>query len=1600
MKKRKRLLSLLTALCMLLTMFPLSGITAFAVDGSLAGSGTADDPYQIADAADLKAFRDLVNGGDEYACAVLTANIVINEDLDQSKFGVDGDGNVTYDGSTEIPAFEQWTPIGNISNTYDGTFDGNGHTVSGIYINSTSNHQGMFGIAGNLGTVKDLGVVNSYIKGYNNVGGIAGMAIGTVEQCYNAGTISGNNFVGGVAGLSSATDLTVTNCYNTGSVSGLDYVGGVAGQIDTKCTLQNSYNAGTVSGKGSVGGVAGYVDQGATLRNSYNIGTVSGKGSVGGVAGHVSKMDFWPDGIVKNCYYLSSSAKTGIGEDQTGAGEATVMTQKQMQSADFVATLNSDQDPAPFRADFNTLGSYYNGGYPILNWQAPFDGGTGTAEDPYLIANADELKAFRDLVNAGYETICARLTADIVLNEDLDQSKFNAEIVEAGSDRYEIEVTYNGSSDIPDFEQWTPIAIYDSENDIYTTYRGTFDGDGHTVSGIYINTSGGQQGLFGNFNGGTIKDLGVINSYICGGYYVGGIVGYSYGTVENCYNTGMVIGDLGIGGIVGVNAFDSIVSNCYNTGTITGIEYVGGLAGRITESYVDDDGLVTNSYNVGTVSGNRYVGGVAGGTQVVNNVANCYYLNTSAPVGVGLGSASATGLTAEQITGPSAVETMNLDGSVWVPGGNTDGWRYGGVSDDDETTGEYSRSLYLPQLSVFAANGNETIDNVRTGLPQVTEQAEDGGTITYYLIYNADQFALFRDIVNGTLTDDTDKAIYTEGAAANARLMADIDLNPGITFNADGTYTDGTTPAQWTPIGTNTTVYAGTFDGNNKSVSGIYINTSERYQGVFGRIGSSGAVRNLSVLNSSVTGVESIGGIAGESNGRIENCTNAASVTASSSHAGGIVGACMSNNAVIANCTNSGNVKGSAYVGGIAGRSYANITECANTGNVEGSSPYGVGGIVGITSSTYSVTVESCYNTGDISSTCKSSAYVGGIVGSFQNANARGTIRNCYNTGNITADAQSGSLAGGLLGGGYGNIYDSFSTGTVTGKTNVGGVGGFVNGTVENAYYLSGSSDTGIGLASAAAVATEITAEQITGSAALTNMNLDSAVWTAGQNTAWQYNGVSQEDETLGVYTGTGYLPQLSVFKDNGNETLSLTKTDLIQQTDDKDGKTYYLIYNAANLKAFRDKVNGGETSANGRLMTDIELNPGYTFHEDGTYTYSGQGDAPGVQNWDPIGNSNRHYSGTFDGNGKTVSGIYINTSSNYQGLFSHVNGGTIENLGVVNSYISAQNWSGGVVGAMEPSGTITNCYNTGTVIGVESVGGVVGTFCGTVTNCYNTGMVSGNSNVGGVAGYANQGSTLQNSYNTGTVSGADQYDCVGGVAGFVDGAAVTNCYNIGTVSGDISGSIAGNVYGGSVTNCYYLEGTADAGIGNGDGNGEAESVTIAQIEDTGENGLLAKLVNGSGSGVWNATLSAVTNWEYGKPAVQPVFIWQQTIENAPVYTVTIPEKATAGGDAVNVTMYAGALRADQQVTVRVAEDNDFNLYYGGDENGESITYNAYVNGGSTALTAGALVLSGGNMQSGGNTASAALTFNASKPKFAGDYTGTITFTVSVENAA
>ena len=251
---------------------------------------TKDTVYEISNAGQLYWFAGLVNGTldgveqNTLANAILTTNITVNENLLDS-LQYDTEGNVS-NGSD----FITWTPIadwmGNRTTQYSGTFDGNNKTVSGLYFNDNSTRIGLFGSSESDGNIKNVGVVDSYFKGNDHVGGVCGNNAGTITNCYNAGNltaIESSATVGGICGYNNGG--TVTNCYNTGTVTA---TGSVA----------------------SVGGVCGCSI--APISNCYNIGTVTATGSDADISG-ICGYNF---GSITNCYYLADK------EDENGGKTA------------------------------------------------------------------------------------------------------------------------------------------------------------------------------------------------------------------------------------------------------------------------------------------------------------------------------------------------------------------------------------------------------------------------------------------------------------------------------------------------------------------------------------------------------------------------------------------------------------------------------------------------------------------------------------------------------------------------------------------------------------------------------------------------------------------------------------------------------------------------------------------------------------------------------------------------------------------------------------------------------------------------------------------------------------------------------------------------------------------------------------------------------------------------------------------------------------------------------------------------------------------------------------------------------------------------------
>lgn len=300
-----------------------------------AGSGTKDDPYLIADASQLRWFAAQVNDNSKSTiCAQLT------DDIDLKG--------------------KEWTPIGrNYSYAYKGTFDGQKHTVSGLFISgSASQNCGLFGYV-EKGTVKDLTVKGTITltgggSSSYGAGGIVGQLSGTegsVRNCRSDVAITGGQNVGGIVGYVSSEYSTatksITGCVNTGRItSNSNNAGGIVGYISGQVTVDSCYNRGTVAGGGwRAGGITAYLSSSyAAVRNCYTTGAVKGSDSAA-VVGKKSS------GSVSDCYYLNT-----LGTDSN----ATAKTSDELKA--LAPTLGE-----PFMTDPAGV----NDGYPIFAWQVP-----------------------------------------------------------------------------------------------------------------------------------------------------------------------------------------------------------------------------------------------------------------------------------------------------------------------------------------------------------------------------------------------------------------------------------------------------------------------------------------------------------------------------------------------------------------------------------------------------------------------------------------------------------------------------------------------------------------------------------------------------------------------------------------------------------------------------------------------------------------------------------------------------------------------------------------------------------------------------------------------------------------------------------------------------------------------------------------------------------------------------------------------------------------------------------------------------------------------------------------------------------------------------
>ena len=623
------------------------------------GSGTEEDPYLIRSEWDLAylswtIYNDQVYGGSsnkvtEGIVNYFYPNVYFRQtnDLDFSQY--------------------YWQPIGisytregiQVSRYFSGNYDGGSCTISGI--KNTPEIQGsmtveeqnalgsqglfgrVYGTRQNNVTIKNLGVIDSYIQGYQNIGGIVGFCdYSTIKNCYFSGVVLGErDEVGGIAGSGD----NIINCYNTGTIKGTgngNDVGGVVGRGDS---ISNCYNTGTIEGTGNyVGGVVGWAS--SDITNCYNTGSVSGNNYVGGLVGSggfdcfvinsfntgsvklTNKFSKYVGGIAgqNNLYgsvYYGGNCTLSVGSVGVGTDWSTKIklpVEEWAQNKEWY--LNSSNWSSSHPWDFENVWAIYgemvNEGYPVFirYWTDiyyTFDNyvfsGAGTQDDPYLIETPQQLAYLSWTIYSG--------------------SAHNGQSITINGENFYYQNSYFKQTANIDLSAgyWQPIGIFSTREgqEVNNFFAGHYDGNGYIITGINIpeETEGSNQGLFGVVKGNiidaSVTNVAIYNSNIHGLEYVGGIAGYvgANASVTNSFYQGGVYGSSS-GGIVGQVEGGEVSSSGFEGDVSAGVSAIAGV--------ISNGGLVDSSYGIAEApaqSGIAMYGQIDGGT-LQNSLSICH----------------------------------------------------------------------------------------------------------------------------------------------------------------------------------------------------------------------------------------------------------------------------------------------------------------------------------------------------------------------------------------------------------------------------------------------------------------------------------------------------------------------------------------------------------------------------------------------------------------------------------------------------------------------------------------------------------------------------------------------------------------------------------------------------------------------------------------------------------------------------------------------------------------------------------------------------------------------------------------------------------------
>lgn len=1413
---------------LLLVMFATIG--ARADEGTLSGSGTATDPYLIGSDADWETFVSYINdkGGQyRYSYYKLTADIKVT-----SMAGKNNDDNA-----------------------FKGIFDGNGHTMTLDLTDDGNSYCAPFRFVGKS-TFKRLHIAGKITSiSYNAASLVGYQRYGTLNiyNCWSSVDIvctkkSSYSCNAGFVGYIYESDININNCRFDGSLQGADADGcsGFVGQRNSNSSSMKISNCLFAPTQLTVATDNSYTFAYKSDVNTNNYYTTLLGKEQGTAIGNMTDSELlnklgkgWekkgdkivPVFDIKNLSTGSIECNTFwayTGEEVTVTPTVKDMDGNTVSAENYSVSFSPSPVKEVGQYTMTVASNTANGYSGTLTHQfevAQNISGTGTKEDPYLITSTDDWNVFAKSVEGGidYYNKFVKLTNNITIS--------------------------------------TMVGVCDESGN--KPFRGTFDGDNHTLTANITSTATGDdknnQGVapFHLIKQATIQNLTVAGQITSASKYAAGLVGwvdgnYSRSYIKDCivkatittsadwaggfvgnicysdrnylhFTNSVFAGHINntssddsrrAGGFCGYGFGDSYFGNCLENGSYTNITYM-----NPRNAY----GVFSND----RVNSLYYVNKIAVNNKYIAKEYGCYQVANTAP--------------ADELYLKREIKGYQFYQSIWITGLN-DSYPY---NNGEEVSLAYELKTNSGQLTKDTDYTVTLSPNAPAAVGTYTisftaKEGNSGGyagttTRTFCVMEGEDLDGYVFD----TEGEGESKVYLINNERDLERLAAYVNSGHDATGKTFKQNANITLTAAHTSIGGyfegNSRYFKGTYDGNNKKISKLIVNAPySNYQGLFGNT-QKAVIKNVTLANCNITGKQCTGGIVGYASAStaIENCHVRGNILATASNAsdhGGIVGSATATS--ITNCTVTGTISTSVSndnYGGIVGvANYdVTITSCENATNISGDGQ-NHGGIVGRDNSD-SNKFKYCLNTGVVNG----NQFVGAIAGKVY------SVRNydhCYYPNGSTIKAFGISSSSNDYRG-NGEVAYAVTTGEHISKIDIA-EGTVVTSAISGKKYCTKgdwtltlkpdqTDVTFVSYACEGGTLSDLTTADGTHKLTITDKDVTISALVSN-NDATDVNGVTiaaiPDMRWLG---NVGVVPTITMT--NGETSLVLGTDYIVEGSNNTAiGEATITIKGINNYKGTTTKkfnivdftlqdASAANSATNPYLITTAEdlealasiVNTGSRL--DGYYKQTA--DITLSDEHTAIGNSsNTSFQGIYDGDNKFIKGLLINQAEGtYQGLFGRAYRATIQNVIIENCDITAKDYVGGICGHASET-TISSCKVSGAIKTADGVDGM-----------YH----------GGIAGYIYNKPTSK-CVNTASVKGNNsksQY--YGGIVGEVRRTNITDCFNAGIVEGTLYvGSIVGSNNASRLNNNYHTT-TTTGGVGAKDaatGTDQTGATTVAKI--------------------------------------------------------------------------------------------------------------------------------------------------------------------------